>query len=83
MAVCCSLRGQVCCHGQALDSVARKLVQNGQGSTAVWEVAALEGRQPALVDLAATNVGGPAPTCSRQGRDKQLYTEDGARLVAG
>lgn len=28
-------------------------------------------------------VGGPAPTSARQGRDKQRYTEDGARLVAG
>ncbi|KIZ06398.1 hypothetical protein MNEG_1559 [Monoraphidium neglectum] len=30
-----------------------------------------------------TSVGGPAPISSRQGRDKQRYTEDGARLVAG
>lgn len=47
-----------------------------------------EVRPPTLADLEAealmpTSVGGPAPISSRQGRDKQRYTEDGARLVAG
>lgn len=31
----------------------------------------------------STSVGGPTPTFSRQGRDKQRYAADGARLVAG
>ncbi|KAI8465856.1 MAG: NUDIX hydrolase domain-like protein [Monoraphidium minutum] len=50
---------------------------------AAWEAAPAHAPAPIAAPLMATSVGGPTPTCSRQGRDKQRYTEDGARLVAG
>lgn len=71
------------------EAVALKLVhssvQGCKASSGDWEVTSELQQAPLLPaqPIMPTTVGGPAPTSSRQGRDKQRYTEDGARLVAG